>query len=148
MLFDVTLWVKAVMALVEGIAGIAICFAPTHVFYAIVLWVVQDEFAENPTDRVASFLLHSVSHFAGDTQRFTALYLFAHGVVKLWLVAGLLRTKLWYFPVSLVIFGLFISYQLYRYTVTRSGWLLFMTGLDIVVIMLTWHEYRYLRYNH
>jgi uncharacterized membrane protein len=47
--------------------------------------------------------------------------------------------------VALVVFGLFIVYQLYRYTHTHSIWLLAITGLDIVVIMLTWYEFRHLR---
>jgi len=56
-----------------------------------------------------------------------------------------LRGKLWYYPVSLVVFSLFIVYQLYRYSYTQSIWLLFITAVDIVVIVLTWHEYRFLQ---
>jgi uncharacterized membrane protein len=35
--------------------------------------------------------------------------------------------------------------QLYRYVFTHSPWLLVLTALDLVVILLTWHEYRLLR---
>nr|WP_258171938.1 DUF2127 domain-containing protein [Burkholderia contaminans] len=45
----------------------------------------------------------------------------------------------------MIVFGLFIGYQVYRFTFTHSVWLLLVTALDIVVIALTWHEYRYLR---
>ena len=76
---------------------------------------------------------------------FAAVYLLGHGVIKLWLIIGLLREKLWYYPTALVVFGLFIVYQLYRYSFTHSIWLLLITIVDLVVIGLTWHEYRYLR---
>ena len=38
------------------------------------------------------------------------------------------------------------DYQLFRFRVTHSPWLLALTVVDIVVIWLTWHEYRYLRH--
>jgi len=35
--------------------------------------------------------------------------------------------------------------QLYRYSYTHSIWLLLVTVLDLIVIGLTWHEYKYLK---
>ena len=69
----------------------------------------------------------------------------SHGVIKLWLIIGLLRRKLWYYPLAIAVFGLFIVYQLYRYSFTNSVWLLVLSAVDAAVIALTWHEYRYLR---
>lgn len=117
----------------------------TATFLSLVLWVTREEFAEDPHDLVANLLLHTVQHLSIGAQKFAAIYLLGHGVVKLWLIVGLLRQRLWYYPVSMIVFGLFIAYQLYRYTFTYSVWLLLVTVLDIVIIALTWHEYRYLR---
>jgi uncharacterized membrane protein len=145
LLFEVSLWLKGAFALSEVIASIAAFFISRQFLLAIVLWVTKDEFAEDRHDVIANFLLHSVQNLSVGAKTFAALYLFAHGVIKLWLVIGLLRTKLWYYPVAMVIFGLFIVYQLYRYAFTHSLWLLAITALDILVIALTWHEYRFLR---
>lgn len=145
LLFELTLGFKAVFAIAEIAAGVATWLVPQRYFLALVLWVTRDEFAEDPHDLVANLLLHTVQHLSVDAQRFAALYLLGHGVIKLWLVAGLLREKLWYFPVSIVIFALFIAYQTYRFTNTHSVWLLLVTALDVVVIALTWHESRYLQ---
>ncbi|WP_028207427.1 DUF2127 domain-containing protein [Paraburkholderia nodosa] len=145
LLFELTLGFKAVFALAEIVAGVATYLVPQRYFLALALWVTRDEFAEDPHDLLANFLLHTVQHLSVDAQRFAGLYLLAHGVIKLWLVAGLLRERLWYFPVSLVVFALFIAYQAYRFTYTHSVWLLLVTALDIIVIALTWHEYTYLR---
>ena len=79
------------------------------------------------------------------TRHFAALYLLSHGAIKLWLILGLLREKLWYYPTAMVIFGLFIAYQLYRFSFTHSVFLLLITVIDLVVIALTWHENMYLR---
>jgi uncharacterized membrane protein len=59
------------------------------------------------------------------------------------LIVGLLREKLWYYPLSMLVFGAFVAYQLFRFQVTHSLWLMAMTILDIVVIAMTWHEYRF-----
>ncbi len=66
-------------------------------------------------------------------------------MAELWLIIGLLREKLWYYPIAIIIFGLFTVYQLYRFSFTHSVWLLLITAVDVIVIGLTWHEYRYLR---
>jgi len=107
--------------------------------------LTQEELLEDPRDLVANFLLHSAQNLSVSTQRFMALYLLAHGSVKLWLIVGLLREKLWYYPTAIVVFSLFIFYQLYRFTFTHSMWLVLITAIDVVVITLTWHEYKYLR---
>ncbi len=146
--FDVTLWFKGVFALSETIGGIAAFFVSKQLLISFVLWVFKDEFAEDPHDLIANFLLHSAQGLSIGAQNFAAIYLLAHGIIKLWLIIGLLRKKLWYYPTALVIFGLFVVYQLYRYAFTHSVWLLLITVLDVIVIVLTWHEYTYLRRTH
>jgi uncharacterized membrane protein len=61
------------------------------------------------------------------------------------LVIGLLRNKLWAYPVSLVALGLFIVYQLYRFSYTHGIGLIILTIFDIIVIALIYHEYRLVR---
>ena len=63
-------------------------------------------------------------------------------MVKLALVIGLLRNKLWAYPASLVGTGLFILYQLYRYSYTHGFGLIVLTIFDVFVMWLIWHEYR------
>ena len=69
----------------------------------------------------------------------------SHGAIKLWLIVGLLRERLWYCPTAIAVFGLFIVYQLHRVSFTHSAFLLFLTALDVLVIVLTWHDYGYVR---
>lgn len=144
-IFEVSLWLKAAFAFSEILAGIAAYFISRQFLLSLVQWVTKEEFAEDTHDLIANFLLHTAQNMSVGTKTFAALYLLGHGVIKLWLIVGLLRRRLWYYPVSIVVFALFIAYQLYRYTFTQSAWLLLVTVLDVVVIALTWHEYRFLR---
>lgn len=144
LIFDISLWFKGAFALAEIAGGIAIYFISQQFMLAIALWVTQEEFAEDPHDLIANSLLHAVQNFSVSTQHFAAIYLLAHGIIKLWLITGLLRQRLWYYPVAMMVFTAFIAYQLYRFTYTHSMWLVLITVLDTVVIVLTWHEYRFL----
>src|SRR5438309_3969350 len=84
-------------------------------------------------------------HFHANEQHFYAFYLLSHGLLKSVIVVGLLREKLWAYPASFVIFGLFIAYQLYRYTYTHDLMLIGLSIFDLFVIYVAAHEYRLLR---
>jgi uncharacterized membrane protein len=146
--FDISLWCKGLFALSEVGAGLVALFVAKQHLANIVHWVFRDEFAADPHDLIATYFLHAVQNLSVGAQHFAALYLLGHGIIKLWLVIGLLREKLWYYPVALAVFGAFIVYQLYRFTDTHSAWLLVITAVDVAVIVLTWHEYRYLHSRH
>ena len=143
--FDVSLWLKGWFALTEIVAGITVHVVSKATFISWVYWVMQDEFADDPHDAVANFILHWVQNISISGQSFLGFYLIGHGIIKLWLVTGLLRKRLWYYPTALVVFGLFIVYQLYRFSFTHSAWLLVITVLDITIVALTLHEYRIMR---
>ena len=143
--FEISLFLKGLFALGQIIGGVAAFFVTKEFLLKIASILTQEELAEDPRDLVANFLLHLAQNLSVSTQHFMALYLLAHGSVKLWLIIGLLREKLWYYPTAIVVFGLFIGYQLYRFTFTHSMWLVLVTAIDVIVIALTWHEYKYLR---
>lgn len=84
-------------------------------------------------------------HFSANEQHFYAFYLLSHGLLKSVIVLGLLREKLWAYPASFVVFGLFIAYQLYRYSHTHDPVLIALSIFDLFVIYLAAHEYRLLR---
>lgn len=145
LLFEMSLWFKGIFAVSEIISGIVAFFVTKQFLLQLTNWVTKDEFAEDPRDFIANYLLHSVQYLSISAQHFAALYLLGHGIIKLWLIAGLFRKKLWYYPTAMLVFGLFIPYQLYRYSFTHSAWLLLITLLDMVVIWLTWHEYKIMK---
>jgi uncharacterized membrane protein len=145
LVFEASLIFKGLFALLEIMGGIAAYFVSQHALLDLVQVITQAELREDPRDLVANYLVHLAHNVSIGARHFTAFFLVSHGVVKLWLIVGLLREKLWYYPIAIVVFGLFIAYQLYRYSFTNSVWLLLLSAVDIAVIVLTWHEYQYLR---
>lgn len=143
--FEISLFLKGLFALGQIIGGITAFFVTKEFLLGAVTLLTQNELSEDPHDLIANYLLHSAQSLSLSTQLFVALYLLSHGGVKLWLIIGLLREKLWYYPVAIVVFGMFVVYQLYRFSFTYSVWWMLITAVDLIVIGLTWHESKYLR---
>ena len=112
----------------------------------ITKFIIQGELIEDSRDFIANYLLHSAQNLSISSLNFTALYLISHGAIKLFLIIGLFRKKLSYYPISIAVFGLLVAYQLYRLSFTYSVWLWMITVIDMVVMGLIWHEYKYLRH--
>ena len=144
-LFEGSILLKGAHAVIECVGGVVLALTSRTTIVATVARVTQEELHEDRADFVAGHLLAWAQHFSIATQHFYAFYLLSHGVVKLALVAGLLRRKLWAYPASLAVMALFIAYQVYRYTFTHSAGLIVLTLFDLLVVWLIWHEYRLLR---
>ncbi|MBU6491000.1 DUF2127 domain-containing protein [Patescibacteria group bacterium] len=134
---------KAFDGVLEILGGIALLF--TGALTELAMTLVRDELIEDPHDFLATYFQHALPSFLAHSGWFAAAYLFSHGVIKIVLVIGLLRDRLWAYPSAIIVFTLFIIYQIYRYAFTHSLFLIFFTALDLVVIWLTWHEYRYFK---
>jgi uncharacterized membrane protein len=136
---------KGAHAVVECVGGIVLALVSTSRIVDIVNTLTQEELIEDQNDFVATHLLVWAQNFSIGTKNFYAFYLLSHGVVKLLLVIGLLRNKLWSYPASLVVLGLFIVYQVYRFSYTHGIGLIVLTVFDVLVMGLIWHEYRLVR---
>jgi uncharacterized membrane protein len=148
-IFNFSVLMKGAHALIEIIGGIALYLISTATIQSWVNLFTQEELVEDPKDFLATHLNQFAQTFSVSTQAFYAFYLLSHGLIKILLVAGLLRGKLWSYPASLVALTLFIVYQLYRYSYTHSLGLIILTIFDVFVMALIWHEYHLVRdYRH
>lgn len=137
--FVIGIMLKFVGALLETVLGAMLLWTGSIV--DVILALINTELLDDPDGFFASHF-HQFLAPTHEAQVFGGLYLLSHGIVKLALVIGLLRDKLWAYPASLAVFILFILYQLVRYTHTNSGWLLALTVLDLIMMYLIYHEYR------
>jgi len=144
-IFEISLLLKGAHALIECIGGIVLAFINTASIQSFAEKLTRGELLEDQHDFLATHLLRLAQNTSISTQHFYAFYLLSHGLVKVLLVVSLLRNKLWAYPVSLVVLGLFILYQLYRFSHTHGLGLIFLTAFDLVVMVLIWHEYRLVR---
>jgi uncharacterized membrane protein len=132
----------------KGVGGLL------EVFGGFVLWLVKPPEMNEIVRRICASLLvefpHIASHVLDASQRmadhggtkFASLYLISHGVVKVALVICLWMSKLWAYPLTIVVFALFMIYQVHRFTHTHSWSLIALTVFDAVIIYLTWQEYQ------
>jgi uncharacterized membrane protein len=136
---------KGVDGLLEIIGGLLLLIVTPSQIERLVETLTLHELSADPNDLIATYLLNSARNLSSATEEFAALYLLWHGVVKLALVAALLRRRRWGYLAGIAAFSLFLAYQMYRYLHTRSPELLALSIVDVFVIALTWLEYRRLR---
>ncbi len=143
--FLIGLILKGINGLLEAAGGVALLFISKANIGLLANLVTSNELAEDPHDVIANYLLKVAADFSLDARIFSSVYLLAHGLVKIFLVGALLKKKLWAYPLAMIVFILFIIYQLYRYGHTGSVLLLLLSGFDFILIILTWLEYRFLK---
>lgn len=145
--FLVSVWLKGVDAAVECAGGLVLLLVPVEGLTQLAQAVTRTELIEDPHDLLANLLRNWASSLSVSTAHFYAAYLLVHGVVKIALVFGLLRNRIWAYPASLVVLCAFIVYQIYRLAHGFILGLALLTAFDVVVIALVWHEYRIMRRN-
>ena len=140
--FAIGVVLKGLDGVIECVAGLLLYFTSIETIVALVTAIANNEILGDKRDVVGNYLTRAAEHFSVGGKRFAAFYLISHGVVKLILVAGLLRNRMWAYPASLAVLALFIAYQLYRLTFAYSIILVLLTIFDLAVIWLIWKEYR------
>lgn len=143
--FQVGVVLKGLNGLLELTGGILLLWFPPGAIQGLVVRLTQMELSEDPRDFIATHLRAAAAALSADAARFAALYLLSHGLIKIGLVYALLRGKQWAYPWAIAIFAAFAIYQIYRYFITYSGWLIALTVLDGIVIVLTTVEWRQVR---
>ncbi|MCG1025398.1 DUF2127 domain-containing protein [Dehalobacter sp.] len=131
--------------LLEIIGGILLRFLDPSRLNKLITLLTYHELSEDPNDKIANMLVSLGHNFSISTQSFGVFYLMTHGIIKCLLILLLWRRKLWAYPLSIVSLILFIAYQIYRYTISQSTFLIVLTLFDIVLIYLTYNEYRRIR---
>jgi uncharacterized membrane protein len=144
-IFAVSVSLKGLHALIEIASGIALYLVSTEKIVGSITDWSNRQIALERHDWIANHLLRFAENFSVEKHHFYAFYLLSHGLVKIVLVYGLLKEKLWAYPASFVVFGAFIAYQLYRYSFTHDFALILLSIFDLFVIALAVHEYRLLK---
>jgi uncharacterized membrane protein len=140
--FEIGIILKGLNGLAELVGGLLLLFATPGSIRRLAVVLTQAELSEDPHDIIARHLLHTASGLSGSAVLFGAVYLLLHGAVKVVLVIALLLNRLWAYPCMIVVLLIFIGYQLYRIALQPSAGLVLLTAFDVVIVALTWREYR------
>ncbi|MES2225721.1 MAG: DUF2127 domain-containing protein [Patescibacteria group bacterium] len=140
-LFKWSVIIKGVISLAEVVTGLVLLAIPEDLIIRVVqgtgTWLLG--YADNP---LIIRILGELTRFGSGAALFVALYLLARGLIKCLLVWGLLRSKLWAYPVSLIVLGAFIVYQAYQIAIAHSIFVIGITLFDLVVVYSIAREWR------
>ncbi len=139
--FEIGVILKGLNGLLELLGGLLLLVFPPSAIQRFVVGLTHNELSKDPNDFIATHLRATAEHLSVSAELFAAIFLLSHGVIKVLLVYALLRRKLWAYPVAIGVFAAFSVYQMYRYVIQPSGWLIALTVLDVIVILLTWAEW-------
>jgi len=143
-MFDFAVAIKAINGLLEIIGGYVLIFKPGWIGPTVATWAVSI-MEDHPALPFAASVAWWGDGLTLDTEHFASSYLIAHGAAKLFIAWGLFREKLWAFPTALVVFGLLIVYQLFRFADTHSITLAVLIVIDVAVCYLIWREWGFRR---
>jgi uncharacterized membrane protein len=140
--FFVSLIVKLVDGVLELVGGVVLLLMAPGQIQRAVAAVTRGELAEDPNDLVANLLVRYAGQLNVSLTVFGAWYLLVHGVVKVLLVAAVLRDHLWAYPWLIGFLVAFIGFQGYELVAHFSWGLLLLTVFDVFIVYLTVREYR------
>ncbi|WP_407345085.1 DUF2127 domain-containing protein [Pengzhenrongella phosphoraccumulans] len=144
-IFEGGIILKGMSGASEFVAGLLLLLASPAAINGFLAFITQREIAEDPHDKLASFILHSADHFNSGAKTYAVAYLWVHAAVKLIAVIGILRNQLWAYPFSLITLGLLMIFQIYSIAVKFSAGMLLLTVFDGLILGLIWREYSKVR---
>ncbi len=103
---------------------------------------MRHELIDDPNDLLYRILNTFLRSHPLTVTYFLAAYLLFWGTLDTVLSACMLKHKLWAFPVSLILIGFFVTYELYRVTQTQSLILLFFICVDAGIWWLIKDEWK------
>jgi uncharacterized membrane protein len=140
--FNVAIKIKLIDGLLGILGGVIAYYIDVESVNKFIHFIFIHELTEDPQD----FLLNRVFVFLKDldisTQVFIAWYLFINGVLKVFLVIGLLKKRLWAYPLAASVFILLVIYEFFRIFYTHSIVLFFIIIIDIFIIYFITQEYQ------
>ena len=144
-ILELGIFIKGFDAILEMIGGVLFWFASNLTIHQLIITLTQHELVEDPQDQVANLLRQAIPVISADARLFGTSYLIIHGAVKLGLIIGLVKHKLWAFPTTIGFLSLFIVYQLYRFSFSGSIGLLLLSFFDTIFAILIWREFRLMK---
>jgi uncharacterized membrane protein len=141
--FRLGIILKLISAIGQIAAGIFLLVMNPNSITQLIFKITKKELLEDPNDYLSTQLLELGHHYSLSVKVLFVTYLLVHGFVKLYLLHELWKERHYAYIVSIIVFGIFFLYQVYKYMQLHSIWLLLICLFDIAYIWLLVHEYRY-----
>lgn len=133
---------KAIDGLGEILIGIPLLFITPAGVTGAVQHLTARELAEDPHDLIANLLVHGVNHLAGSDLRLLGIYFLVHGIVKVAIVVAIIVGAVRVYPWAIAALTALTIFQIVELALKPSIGIALLTVLDIIIIALTWREWR------
>ena len=141
-IFELGILAKFFIGVFEFLAGVVYLISGQAILNSFLIFLAQQEVADDPDDFITNYLTKMANNFSVGSHVFAIIYLIFHGIINIFLAVALSKNKIWAYPAAIVGFGVFIVYQSFQYSYTRSPLLLILTIFDILVVAVILLEYR------
>jgi uncharacterized membrane protein len=139
--FVLALIVKGFDGVLEIIGGTLLIVVPLDSLHGLATSVIYELQDSNHTF-IADSIIKLNHDLTPGLALFGALYLLIHGIVKVGLVIALLSRRYVLYPYAIGVLILFTLYQAYEFIYNPSLGLATLTIFDIVIVVLTYVEWR------
>ncbi len=140
-MFVVGMWWRIAYGTLRILSGLVVVRLINIPLIDLVTRVMSHELIEDPNDLLFTLTTHVLTNHPISISYFLAVYLIFWGLIDIILSYNLIKHKLWAFPVSFVLIGAFVLYEMVRMSHTHSLILLSVILVDIFILWLTWREY-------
>lgn len=140
-LYKASVIIKGIDGILEIIGGFLLIFFSPLTITRTVLFLARIELTKDPRHHLLSYFYQIASGIPLHRRHFYSLLFISHGAVKLILVGGLMKNRLWAYPTTMVIFTAFVFYQISEIYSSPSILLVVITVIDVFVVLLIGREY-------
>ncbi len=144
-LFNIGMMVRIGYGFLRVLFGLALLNVVGTPLSEVTTILMRHELVEDPSDILYTFITNILTNHPLYVTYFLALYFIFWGVIDVVLSYNLIKHRLWAFPASFILIGLFVTYEAIRFSYTHSFILLGVIFLDIIILWLIWREYRKLK---
>lgn len=141
-LFELGVSLKFLNGLLEMVGGVFLFLSTPESLSKLAAKLLTNELLGDPNGLVANTLLRAAQQFSANARVFASVYFLVHGIVKVGLVIALWKKKLWAYPLAGIVLVLFTVYQMYLFFHSGSLFQVFLTVVDVVILLLLWSEYK------
>jgi len=139
--FWLSLIIKGIDGALQLIGGVAVLFIEPGTLSRWFRYLTRYLLHRKPHNSESNFIHSAAAQFGISVETLVCIYLLSHGVIKVLLVYGLLKRKLWVFPAALAGFGFFLAVEIYRISEHFYWGILILMCVDIFVITMVILEY-------
>ncbi len=143
--FATAMWWRIGYGVLRIILGLAVLKVVGTPVTDIVTSLMGHELIEDPNDLLYTLVHDFLVNHSPYITYFMSFYLLFWGAIDIGLSYNLLKHRLWAFPISFLLIGLFVMYEAVRFSHTHSLVLLWIIIVDIGILWIMWREYQKLK---